>query len=131
MLGCTQADSSRLILQRHELFFLGCSLFGRWIADIATFVQNHVSPNIKDLIDIPAKLHYPTVSELGWKSGIALVTLVVLTLVVSTLDSMFAAAMSWHMQRFVWLSFVCYARKVLAAVYCMTMFGTMCRVWTS
>ena len=104
---------------------LGCSLFGRWIADVFTFVENHVSPNIKDLIDIPAKLHYPTVSELGWKSGIALMIIMVLMVVVCTLDSTFAAAMFWYMQRAPWLSSVCAARRVLAAVYCMTMFGTM------
>lgn len=112
-------------LQHHKLFLLGCSLFGRWIADVATFAQNHVSPNIKDLIDIPAKLHYPTIPELGWKSGIVLVTMVVLTIVVCTLDATYAAAMSWYMQRCLWLSSVCTTRRVLAAVYCMTMLGTM------
>lgn len=115
-------------LQRLELVLLGCSLFGRWIADIATFVETHVTPTIKDLTEIPAKLHYPTVSELGWKSGIVLVAMVVLMIVVCTMDSMFVAAMSWYMQRSLWLSSVFNVRRVLAAVYCMTMFGTMYRV---
>lgn len=117
--------------QHLEVHLLGCSLFGRWIADIATFIQHCVSPNMKDIIDIPAKLHYPTVSELGWKSGIVLVTTVVLMVVVCTLDSTFAAAMAWYSTRALWLSSVCSARSVLAALYCMTMFGTMCRVQTN
>ena len=127
----TSHTQSHPDLQRLELVLLGCSLFGRWIADIATFVQIHVTPTIKDLTDIPTKLHYPTVSELGWKSSIVLVTMVVLMIVVRTMDSVFAAAMSWYMQRSLWLSSVFSARRVLAAVYCMTMFGTMYRVCTN
>ena len=54
---------------------------------------------MKDILEIPAKLHYPTVSELGWKSGIVLVVLVVLMAVVRTLDKTYAAAIFWYMRR--------------------------------
>lgn len=78
---------------------MGCSLFGSWVGELSRFYEIHLAKLMKDILEIPAKLHYPTVSELGWKSGIVLVVLVVLMAVVRTLDNTYAAAIFWYMRR--------------------------------
>ena len=95
----------------HRLFFffqlyqedaehnlLACSWRGL-LGQLNIFWDNHLQQNVKDIIEIPQKLHSPSLSELGWRSAIVVIVTVVLMGVVCLLDRGFAAAIACFVQK--------------------------------